>query len=189
MPTGDQNQIEGGQKQADSTSKKGPSKRRKGLIILGVVIFVALLLSAAWYLYAKTNSKEGAKTTDPCSGKLLDEAAGLLYPTDFTKSAQLQSLAAKIVKSDNYDKYPNCLYPVMQSYVYMGDLDKAIQTFNKLEAVYGDGSSFASQRFVTNINNLREQAKVYKEQVGGSKAGTGIGTFGDPVDTEGAVGN
>ena len=163
--------------------KRKQSFKLNRRVIISFIATVVLLISSGLILYfvsQQNNSSKKSLSREVCIGELLDIAVDVLNPIDLSKSSQLDELNNKIILLDGYKKDPNCLYPVMQNYVFKGDLTNAIETFNSFESVYGDGSAFASVRFAKNIESLRKQNEIYKQQLEQLKNGSGSQTFGKP---------
>lgn len=161
--------------------KKTARLDKKARIVLAVVIVILVFASViTGFVLINSNSEDSndTKSIATCSGQLLDEAASILYPIDYAKTEQLQALNARIVNLPEYDKDPNCLYPVMQGYVFTGYLSKAVETFKKFESVYGDGSQFASDKYVVNLDSLRQEAEAFEKRIEQIKTGAGNATFG-----------
>ena len=159
------------------------SKNKKYVLLISIIIFILIISALAYLIITENSNKEqGTYSSGVCSGELLDNSVAILVPLDLSKSLELDEHTQKIISFDEYDKDPNCLYVVMQNYVFKGDLENAVSTFAQFESIYGDGSLYASDKFENDIETLRSSVEVYKEQLELIKSGSGTQTFGEPAN-------
>lgn len=102
-----------------------------------IVLIVGIAGGAAWGFMQLRNKK-----TSVCTGGengLATQAAAVLNPDTVN---ELGEVVKNIQGTKNYETDPNCLFPVVQYYIYTSNQQAAQDSFNKLQAVYGDSTGF-----------------------------------------------
>lgn len=129
-------------------SKLFNSKRSKFLLVITIFVIsiaLSLFINEKYFGFAETDLCRG-KSTSP----IYKEAAKVLNPTASTK---LRSVVTKIEKMKNYDKDPNCLYPIVVYYMNISDSKAARPHFNKLESLTGSDKYLSSDYSVISYSN------------------------------------
>lgn len=121
-----------------------PLKLRKAWLtsIIGAIILI-IIAGLVVFFINRNNTKTTA--TDACSSKstqyILKEASPLLSPT--VEVTKLQSLVSKIQQISNYQKDPNCLYPIVLYYINTSNAKESSFYLNEFLNAYGPGHGFS----------------------------------------------
>lgn len=112
-----------------------------GLACLGGLVFIVLTVALTRsVLNNKDDSVQRmAVCTTKASNNIAVEASRFLPPSQYK---QLKVVNDKIQKLPNYEKDPNCLFPIVQYYVYTNDEKNAKLYYNKLVLVYDSKTGF-----------------------------------------------
>jgi hypothetical protein len=119
-----------------------PARKRRGLpkwlwIAAALVLTVGIVAGVAWGFMQLRDNKSAVCTSG--ENGLATQAAAVLNPDTVN---ELGDVVKKIQSTKNYESDPNCLFPVVQYYVYVTDQPSAQDSFNKLQAVYSDGVGY-----------------------------------------------
>lgn len=130
------------------------ASHKKLYIIIACVVVVLLLVVAGTVIY--TNRKQSVSGVCSNNQALIDTAAAALDPSKIPELAQVVS---KIQSISGYESDPNCLYPIVEYYVYTNDASAAKSSLTQLEAVYDPQVGLAPQYSLgfTSIDNLKQQ--------------------------------
>jgi hypothetical protein len=121
---------------------KGPSKR---LVAPGLIVVVGLgVLVGGWLVM----DRMPRVAVGPCS---VEQEGSLLYRTarvlDFGDNDKIQQFATivsgEILPNPDHVTDQNCLYAVVNYYVYIGDLENAQASFARLEGIYDADRGFS----------------------------------------------
>ena len=107
---------------------------------MALLMLIALLISGGlWLLKSRSAQKEQSKTVDNTA--YYKEAAQYLDPT---KTTELKTVIDKIQKVKNYEQDPNMVCPIVQYYLYIGDVTNAQAFLDKIAKTYNQDQGFSS---------------------------------------------
>lgn len=131
-----------------------PPSHKKLYTIIGCVVVVLFLFAAVTVIY--TNRKQTVSGVCSRDQALIDAAATALDPSKIPELAQVVS---KIQSISGYESDPNCLYPIVEYYVYTNDATAAKSSLIQLEAVFDSQVGLAPQysSVFVSIDNLKQQ--------------------------------
>lgn len=154
----------------------GHAKHKKNLKPLIIVAIVAVLLLAigVFAVVSRNGSKQNDQSQNVtrktvCSNEIITEAGPLITEGS---GSQLTAVAKKVMALPEFDRDPNCLYIVVNSYVNVSDAANGRKYYDKLKVVYdpqaGYSRSFGDtlitpEGLKKNIEYLEAQAKRLKE--------------------------
>jgi hypothetical protein len=146
------------------SQKKLP--RSKLLLIAAIVLGVVLLGVGVWSYLKYREAKSIV-----CGDKLSQQAAASLTPSNYQV---LKVIVDRIAKLPNYEKDPNCLYPIIQYDVYVKNEKDAQDKLAKLQKVYNPKKGFndAYDPWVKDLKQVEERVaeiKKFNEQVNKNK--------------------
>jgi predicted negative regulator of RcsB-dependent stress response len=120
------------------------------VLILGLIVGGGFLANYQYYKNRKCNSK--------ADNPLYKEAASVMTQT---KYRELEQVVNKIKKQHNYLSDADCIYPVVEYYVIVGDIPKANEAFGQLERVYNKqkGLSKVYAATASTIDDVKAQLK------------------------------
>ena len=142
------------------------------MVTLGTVIIIFITLNN------KQKDDNNIAFDDACGGEVLDEFVSVLAPINYSKKVEIEQMYNKAKAIDKYQENPNCLYPVFQHYVSVGDLANAISTFKMIEALTEGGAPYAGDRFLVTVATMRELSQGFEKTVESLNSSGGIGGFG-----------
>lgn len=125
-----------------------------GILILLVVTTIGLVTKS--YLDREKPKEQKAVAVVVCDEKLITEASKSMAPE---KYKQLKKVVDKIMQLPNYEKDPNCLYPVVVYYVNFHDETNAEMYYKKLAVVYDEKQGFSDHfgKYYAKLKDLQER--------------------------------
>lgn len=152
------------------------SKKQK-LIGTGILLLVLALAFAFW---PKANSPgpEAAPPSfavgDPCStnteDSLLRRTVNVLDPSHPERLPKLEDLVSEIKQTPNFERDPNCLYPIVFFHTTRTDIAEAREYHAQLEKLLDEGSELHAL-YNTDRKTIKKQVeflKNYEEQANDS---------------------
>jgi hypothetical protein len=142
-------------------------KTKKFLLLIAAISSIIVVSAGGYFLYQEFWVFNQCRNTS--ESLLYDKASEALESRGIDK---INDIEAEIKLHRNYDKDPNCLYPMVAGSLIRGDIVNAQNHFEKLEKVYSSKEGFADTYELNqsgNYNTLKASIEeLTKNNWGGS---------------------
>ena len=109
------------------------------LVVVGILILISLGIFIAARHFAKDSSDGAVYKTDTCKD-MYGEISTALNERDYAKQ---KVVTEKIEATTGFENDQNCLYPVVDYYTSVGDINKSKAYFGKMETAYNANPGFS----------------------------------------------
>jgi len=144
--------------------KKSPTKSPKRITGIIVLVIIGLLAGGIYTLVTLRKAPE-------ISGLCKRQASSPIYKDavrylDAGRTTKLKDVVNKIKNQEQYDKDPNCLYPVVSYYLFMHDADNARKNYDLLEKAYNSKKGFSKDYgpAVASLSSLKQRTENTEKQ-------------------------